>query len=438
MYFFLSFFYFQYLSAFNSPNNSEKQINGSLECKIKKIKKSKSIKNLLQYKVQIINFTSKANTLKPSLNKNLPCYIYINKNNRPSANYTYLFTGTLIINKSQYIFKLNKKNKLEKLKKTYNLVDLRFDIKNKLKTIFFYNHFDNDTANLLSALITGDIDDKFLLFSFGRLGLQHILAISGFHFGIIIFFANFLFSSFLKIKKTLIILLFISTFYIIFLGESPSILRTYLTIQLMLFAKLTTKYYSPINILSASMLIQLLLDPLICLNIAFQLTFTCCYAIFLIYPNINNYINKKKLHSKPKIKIFQIINEFIMTNLILALSINLLIFPIILFHFQKFEILSLFYNIIIIPLILLIMLLTLSFIITYIFFPIHILIKLILKIVSFFCLSFVFYPPFPILCTIRYSNISACILIIYLTFVTFINIFLQEKNQNYHKIINFV
>ncbi len=77
------------------------------------------------------------------------------------------------------------------------------------------------SAQFLSSLTTGDVDDRLLKYEFGRLGLQHLLAISGFHFGILIAFASFALSLFLpRIPKLIFLLLCLNAYYF-FVGPLP-------------------------------------------------------------------------------------------------------------------------------------------------------------------------------------------------------------------------
>ena len=92
--------------------------------------------------------------------------------------------------------------KVENYKKTgfFSLVEWRYLskawISKKIHLLFSQTH----VGDLITALTVGTLDDRMLKFDFGRLGLQHILAISGFHFGLLAFFLRFFFSIIFKRK----------------------------------------------------------------------------------------------------------------------------------------------------------------------------------------------------------------------------------------------
>jgi competence protein ComEC len=128
---------------------------------------------------------------------------------------------------------------------------------------------------------------------------------------------------------------------------------------LFLLAKITHRRAIPLNILAAAMLIELLYNPLAAMNLGFQFSFGSCFGIFLLYKPIE----KQLTHLLPKrgatealslsfpAQIAYLISSSLRRSLSLTLAVNGVILPILLFHFGKFPLLSLLYNLFFPPLV---------------------------------------------------------------------------------------
>ena len=77
-------------------------------------------------------------------------------------------------------------------------------------------------------------EDRLMQFEFGRFGLQHIMAISGFHFAILAGFFSFGLHLMLNRRVANAFLIALLSTYFVFLGAGPSILRAWMTILITL------------------------------------------------------------------------------------------------------------------------------------------------------------------------------------------------------------
>jgi len=270
--------------------------------------------------------------------------------NRPAANRDYYVTGTLLAQEGlEYLFKTKEWTPIEE---TWSLAELRFQTKQKIKAFLQKTLHRPRTANFLSALATGDSPDRQIVFEFGRLGLQHILAISGFHFGVLMAFVAYLFRFVLPSPWKWGALFLVMTGYFVFIGSSPAVQRAWIGVTLCILAKLTKRRIIPLNILGAAMLIELLYNPFAAANLGFQFSFASCFGILALYQPIEEQLRtilpKRKaaealLLSLPA-QITYLITSMMRRSLSLTLAVNVTILPILLFHFGKFPLLSLFYN----------------------------------------------------------------------------------------------
>jgi len=291
--------------------------------------------------------------------------------------------------------------------KQFSPVKLRIQLKKHIASILKKHIKDTVCSDLLIALSTADNENTFLSFLFSRLGLQHILAISGFHFGILLFFLNYLFSKLFSSRVVVILLFCCSTAYFLFLGSSASIFRTWIMVQYFLCSKWLSKPYPALNALGLAALLELFFRPHSLFSIGFQLSYLACVAIFLFFPVVRAFLLKffpKRTSKKLKEKWLCSLLGYLRETLSLNISITLLILPVLFFHFQKFPLISLYYNFIIPPMIFVIMGLLILFFLTlplpYLFIPI----KSALLLVTQFTLQWIKYPP-PLLIGTVYSHL---------------------------------
>lgn len=279
-----------------------------------------------------------------------PCTISYLGFNRPRADHDAIVTGRLSQRDgAAYTFKARNWTPVET---SFSLAEIRFRMKQKLRAYFERKLPSPRTASFLGSLITGDVEDRSLKFDFGRLGLQHILAISGFHFAILIGFCTFFLHFFLPNRWKYAILLVAIHLYFVFVGEGPAVQRSWLTAELYLIGKLIGRHTTGLNLLGIALLAEMILDPLAAAHLGFQLSYLCCFGILLFcspFERALRFLLPKRKPPEykalaPLARHASLLCSFLRQSLAIGFAVNLAIFPLLLFHFHRFPLLSLLYN----------------------------------------------------------------------------------------------
>ncbi len=286
---------------------------------------------------------------------NLPCHLYLPLYGKhPPANTDYAIQGVLC-QKGDYHFVLKPRKNWNWTAVTdspLNLSQWRFDTKKRFSKYLKAKIEDSHARTFLNALATGDIDERLLSLEFGKIGLQHILAISGFHFALAALFFNFIFRLFFSYRTSATLLLIAITGYYLFLGNAPSIQRAYIAISLVAIGQLLSRRISGLNALGAGLLIEMIFHPLAVIQLSFQLTFLCTLAIFLFYPLMHHAMcfllperSYKELEEMPSLdRHGYLLSAVLRKALAVNLAVHCVSIPVVLFFFHKFPLLSIAYN----------------------------------------------------------------------------------------------
>ncbi len=143
---------------------------------------------------------------------------------------------------------------------------------------------EEDTSALLLSLTTGDRHflPKDVRELFYKLGLGHLLAISGLHVGVIVSFILVFVSLFLlPLWYRLAIASVFLVLYLLFVGMVPSVFRAVVMGVVLLLSWLTGNRYSSVNVLGLAGLIFLFVNPFAWMGVGFVLSFVVTF--FLIY-----------------------------------------------------------------------------------------------------------------------------------------------------------
>ncbi|HJV30748.1 MAG TPA: DNA internalization-related competence protein ComEC/Rec2, partial [Bacillales bacterium] len=202
---------------------------------------------------------------------------------------------------------------------------------------YLQQHFPPEIAALSSALIFGDRDmmDPDVLSDYQKAGIIHLLAISGLHVSL---FIGMLFFMGLRLGATkefmTHFILVLLPIYAVLTGGSPSVLRAVFMIFIVLAVMKWRRVVKidPIDSIGLAFSILLLINPLILLDVGFQLSFSVTFAIILSVPLI-----LQRYQSS--------LAKLIATSIIAQLSS----LPFLLFHFYQSSMISILANLLFIP-----------------------------------------------------------------------------------------
>ncbi len=293
-----------------------------------------------------LNFTTPA-----AIYNRVPCQIYtpLHKQ-RPPGNRTLKVEGRLLPKTfPNYVLKPS----LIKIEpSTFSLAEWRFQIKDRLRRHFTQLFPSQAAASFLLSMVTGEIDDRLMSLQFNRLGLLHLLGVSGFQFSLLALLLGALLRILVPGMKGTLLLIALLSAYAFILGNSPPIQRAWVGVTLYAIARLKGLQISPLNALGAALIWELLLDPCVFFQLGFQFSFLCTAAIFIVYPPTRDFF-KKWLPGRSFTEIRSLtlsdrightLTFFCREALALNLAIHLVSLPLIFFHFHKFPLLSLAYN----------------------------------------------------------------------------------------------
>ncbi|HYF02137.1 MAG TPA: ComEC/Rec2 family competence protein, partial [Patescibacteria group bacterium] len=225
--------------------------------------------------------------------------------------------------------------------------------------------YPEQTIGILYALITGDktFITQEVRQSYSLAGTSHLLAVSGFHVGIIAT-GIFLLLGFLKKPwlKFFIFLIVLSAF-IILTGLQPSAIRSGTMAVLIIWSVTLQRRPNLANIAAISTLFILLLKPNFLISASFQMSIGAILGIALLYNPVRDFF--KRIFSKENIFLDYILNSFSVT-----LAASIAVVPIVAYYFKTVTFISPLTNIFAIPVIALAMIWGLiSLILSYIFLP---------------------------------------------------------------------
>ncbi len=322
--FLLSFFFVKMRIAF-----PESGVTGAGHFRILSMKEAKKG---WTYKAKVLSFTSDGKD--ESSAHGMICSLYSPFPQK--TDHDYVIHGTLKEGKGKVFF-LKTKEKWQQGDAQLNLVKRRYSAKEWVRKYLEKVIPHKKACALLAGLATGELKDPELAKIFEVRGLSHLLAVSGFHFAMLAMAFHFILRLFLPSKVNATLLILLLTFYFLFIGKSPSVLRAWTVAMVTLFGLIIEKRAYSINSLGIALCVGVLIDPLSVLNIGFQLSFLATAGILFLFSPfeilLRGMIPKKN-----------IIYDFCREGLALGLAVNVAIIFHLLSAFHKMPWHGFFYN----------------------------------------------------------------------------------------------
>jgi len=217
-------------------------------------------------------------------------------------------------------------------------------------------------AAVLKALVIGDRSaiSTEVREAFNRVGVSHVLAISGLHIGIVATVAFFFFQKLLSFIKPLlwrawsrkaaaILTILPVCIYGLISGMSPSTQRAMIMVIAFLMTFLVERETDAINILSVAALIILIIYPPSLFSISFQLSFLAVLSILYGLSCIG--LLQPAAGAKAKIGVGWQLRRKIVVFLLVSLFAICGTLPVVMFYFNQISLIGLFTNCLVVPLV---------------------------------------------------------------------------------------
>lgn len=261
----------------------------------------------------------------------------------------------------------------------------------KLNTLLksnLYSLLPKELANIAVAFLLGDssLIESNQRNVFSDASLSHILAISGMHVTYVVLGCSFFIKKLDKRKSKYFLIMFL-IFFAELTGGSPSVIRAVIMNVIIITSKLVYRKSDTVNNISIACFIILIINPYNILNLGFQLSFLGTLGMVLFNLKISAFFEEYLgfLYGNKLLK-------KIMSIIILSISANILIFPIIVYNFNTTSFVFLISNILVTPIlgimflsgyiVLLFSIISVKFA-NFFIFPLHICLKLFYLIAEF-------------------------------------------------------
>lgn len=200
--------------------------------------------------------------------------------------------------------------------------------------------WEKEKAGVLKGLLLGETTEiaEETKEKFQISNISHVLAISGLHINYLVMGIQFVFQKIIGKKKANFITIILIVFYTIITGFSPSMVRAVIMTGITISSHLFYRKSDIWNSIAISLLSILIYNPFLILHIGLQLSYLGTIGIILFYPIILEQLNLKLI--KKNSFFFQKIKEIIAVSL----SVQIIILPILVYHFNLFGVYFLFTN----------------------------------------------------------------------------------------------
>lgn len=212
---------------------------------------------------------------------------------------------------------------------------------------FEIHQFNPEVLAIIKALMFGQRQELSteLKRDFSRVGVIHVLAISGLHIGILYFFVV----KFLKLFRLEIRLIYLFALMVLWLfalisGFAPPVVRAVTMFTVFVVIKFLRRSQSNANSLAISFFVMLCFNPDYIYEVGFQLSFLAVFSIVYFYPIIQPFAGSKWL-------LLKYFKEIVAVSLVVQIGI----LPLSIYYFHEVSLLFLVGNVIVIPLVTLIL-----------------------------------------------------------------------------------
>ncbi|MNO21997.1 ComEC family competence protein [compost metagenome] len=198
--------------------------------------------------------------------------------------------------------------------------------------------FQEPHAGYMKGLVLGlqdDLDEETFK-EFSQLGLTHILAISGMHVAVVVGVILFILRRCRLTRETaLTVTILLVPVYVLLSGAGPSIVRAGIMSMIAMLAARFGMLKDGMNILAAAALLMLVWNPYLLLSVSFQLSFLVTAGLMIYVPLVNPLLCR--------------LPGWLGGAVSVTLVAQFVSFPLTIYYFNQFSLLSFAANLVLVP-----------------------------------------------------------------------------------------
>ena len=195
-------------------------------------------------------------------------------------------------------------------------------------------------AAVMQSIVLGDryALDRGLVDQYRRMGIFHILSISGLHVGILMMAVSFVLGRFLNRTWHVLLTIGVMVLYCLMTGASPATVRAVTMGSFLLFGKLLGRDYDLLAAAAWACIVLLIYEPLYVFNVGFQLSFVAVFGIGLLTEPMDRLLGQLRV---PRCKL----RSGLAVNMAAVFST----YPVFAFHFYEIPLYSMVGNMLVAP-----------------------------------------------------------------------------------------
>ncbi len=231
-------------------------------------------------------------------------------------------------------------------------------------------HFSHDVGGIQAAVLLGNKENlpDTVTRDFRRLGISHLLVVSGTHFSVIVAFAERGLRR-LRVERKLRACLNIAIiiFFMLITGFTPSVVRAGIMYIIAQFSLIVSKKVNTINSVAFSGALMVLVNPYIAVDCGMQLSFIAAYTC-IVFTKYRAYLFRNFKSTLTKRSIGRKTFKFIMNTaetILMTTFVTLATLPLMWLYFGEISLMAIPANIIFIPCVTILMYLTGAYLLLY-------------------------------------------------------------------------
>lgn len=224
---------------------------------------------------------------------------------------------------------------------SFSLLHVFADVRQQMHLAYAEAGLDDEAGSVIEAMTTGNrsVLSSDLRQAYVRSGVAHVLALSGFHLGLLLMMFNLLVQNFCTLRwRRIVSFCFIPMIWAFCLlaGMPSSLVRATIMCSIVQVSLIVGRPDNMLNGCALAAFLMLVVNPLLLQDVGFQLSFLAIVGIAASTPRLFD-INTQS----HKIK------TFLLNTLLVSVAYSLVTFPLVAYHFGQVPLLGILTNLLI-------------------------------------------------------------------------------------------